>query len=116
MTPSEYMRYLRIHHKKPEHQMVKTYGMQDWGKRLEHMMDLQDLWSGAYAILTGPGWHNPEEERQAKELEIALKLLGHHMQNDFDATQYAKVINDLPKKAEEIQDALPPIPKREHNE
>lgn len=94
---------------------IRLYGMQDVGKRIDHMMELHDLWSGVLGLLTAPGWHNPEEEKQAHELEIALKLLTYHMQNDFCIIDYAKVINELPKNPGDIRNELPPIPKRERN-
>lgn len=84
--------------------VLKTYSMQDTGTRLEHMADLQDLWSTGLAILTSGTYHSFQEQQEARELEIALRLLEHHMVHDYSTieTSYAKIINDLPKKAGEI--------------
>lgn len=81
---------------------LKSYGMQDVGTRLEHLMQLQDLWSTGLQILTTKGYHTDLEREQAKELETALKLLSYHMMSDFTPTNYAKEINNLPKDPKEI--------------
>jgi hypothetical protein len=73
----------------------KALNSNDMGTRLQHMMDLQDLWSTAYSILTRPNtYHTPLEESRAKALEIALDLLQHHMESEYNEVQYAKEIND----------------------
>jgi hypothetical protein len=72
------------------------------GTRLEHMMDLQMLWSTAYAYLTRPGYHTKAEEERAKALETALALLQHHMEAEYNQLPYAKEINALPKDARKI--------------
>jgi hypothetical protein len=70
----------------------------DIGTRLSHMMELQDLWSTAYGVLTRPYiWHSPLEELRAKEIEMALDLLQHHMEAEYNLTQYAKEINEVSK-------------------
>lgn len=84
--------------------VVKLYDMDDVGTRAEHMSDLQELWSGALCILTTGTYHNPDEIRQAEEVEIALKLLENHMCHAYDQTGYARVINDLPYDARNIKD------------
>lgn len=67
----------------------------DMGTRLEHMMQLQDLWSTAYAILTRPDlFHTELEKARAVQLEIALDLLQHHMEAEYNLVSYAKAIND----------------------
>ena len=50
MTPEEYRRYLCLRRPK-EPTMIKTYNMDDVGTRIEHMSDLQDIWSGGLAML-----------------------------------------------------------------
>ena len=73
----------------------------DVGTRLSHMMDLQMLWSDVYGILTRPNlFHTELEQARALQLEIALCLLQNHVTAEFDETQYARVINDLPKAKE----------------
>jgi len=83
---------------------VKLYAMSDIGTRLEHLADLQDLWGTALCILTTGTYHNAREIAQAADIEIALKLLENHMQNEYKDTEYAKVINALtpdPKNTKE---------------
>lgn len=83
---------------------VKLYSMDDIGSRAEHMADLHDLWSFAYGQLTTDRYHSGNEDIQAKELEIALNLLVHHMESEYRPTTYAQVINNLPKDAAQIPD------------
>lgn len=85
-------------------QRVKPCGMDDVGTRLEHLMQLQEVWSTAFELLTVRGWHSMQEQQQAKELETALRLLSNHMQNDYSELGLARTINDLPKDATEIPD------------
>ena len=84
--------------------VVKLYDMDDVGTRAEHMSDLQELWSGALCILTTGTYHNPDEIRQAEEVEIALKLLENHMTHTYSDVKYAKDINDLPIDPRDIKD------------
>lgn len=71
---------------------------EDVGTRISHMMDLQDLWATAYGILTRPNlYHTPLEEERAKQLTVALDLLEHHMEAEYNLVSYAKEINDLNK-------------------
>lgn len=70
----------------------------DIGTRLSHMMDLQQLWSDVYGILTRPDlFHTELEQARALQLEIALNLLQNHLESEYNLVQYAKEINDLPK-------------------
>jgi hypothetical protein len=70
----------------------------DIGSRLQHMMELQELWSTAYAVLTRPDlFHTPLEEAHAEELRMALKLLENHLEAEYNPSPYAKAINALPK-------------------
>ena len=87
--------------------MIRTYGMSDIGTRLEHLADLQDLWGTALCILTTGTYHNEREIAQAADIEIALKLLEKHMANDYNETQYARDINDLPRNPEDIPKEKP---------
>jgi hypothetical protein len=76
----------------------KVLHADDVGTRLEHMMQLQDLWSTSYGILTRDNfYHTGWEYNRAAALGIALDLLQHHMEAEYNLTQYAKEINDLPK-------------------
>ena len=81
---------------------VRLYSGNDVGTRLEHMMHLQNLWSTAYAILTRPDlFHTELEAERAKALSIALDLLQHHMEAEYNLVNYAKVINDLSEKSKD---------------
>ena len=81
--------------------------MTDHGTRLDHLMDLQDLWGRGLAICTQGIYISEAEKQRAKELEIALKLLAAHMQKDFPDVDYAREINALPKDAADIKDDPP---------
>ena len=77
----------------------------DIGSRLTHMMDLQNLWSTAYAVLTRPDlYHTELEIERAKALSIALDLLQHHLESEFNLVSYAKVINNLSEKDKDSKD------------
>jgi hypothetical protein len=82
--------------------MLSTYGGDDVGTRIEHLMQLQDIWSFALGIVTAGSYHTDREREQAKELETALKYLMLHIQSNYVDTPYARVINELPKDAKEI--------------
>ena len=84
---------------------VRLYSGNDVGTRLEHMMHLQNLWSTAYAILTRPDlFHTELEAERAKALSIALDLLQHHLESEFNLVSYAKVINNLSEKGKDSKD------------
>jgi hypothetical protein len=70
---------------------------------MEHLADLQDLWGFAYSQLTTNRYHTEGEKRQAAELEVAMDLLEIHMQSQYRPTEYAKVINELPKPPSDIR-------------
>ena len=100
MNREEWWAHIRQHHRMPgpeeKKPVIQTYGMNDVGTRLEHMMQLQDLWGfGLQQLTTNNVRHSQKEVEQAKKLESALELLTYHMMNDYDATVYAKEINDL---------------------
>ena len=83
---------------------IRHLKMEDIGTRLEHLMQLQDLWGRGLAIAT-QGYQTDLDKLLAKELQIALDLLTNHMQKDFISADYAKTINSLPKDANEIKDS-----------
>ena len=67
----------------------------DIGTRLSHMMDLQQLWSDVYGILTRPNlFHTELEQVRAMQLEIALNLLQNHLESEYNIVQYARTINE----------------------
>lgn len=82
----------------------KVYSGDDVGSRMLHMMELQDIWSTCYGVLTSPGWHSAQEKEQAKQIQTALNMLQNFMQVDYKDSTYAKIINNLPKP-DEIGDA-----------
>ena len=76
----------------------KVLHSDDVGTRLQHMMDLQMLWSDVYGILTRPNlFHTELEQVRALQLEIALNLLQNSLEAEYNLVQYAKEINELPK-------------------
>jgi hypothetical protein len=80
-----------------EHSFVKVLHGDDIGTRLSHMMELQDLWATAYGILTRPDlFHTKLEEERAQQLSIALDLLQHHMEKEYNELPYAKEVNNPP--------------------
>ena len=84
-----------------ENDPMSKYQMTDHGTRLEHLMDLQELWSKGLALAM-QGYQTHSDKERIKELNIALTLLTAHMQKDFDTTDYARAINALPKNAKDI--------------
>lgn len=82
---------------------LKMYRMADVGTRLQHLAELQELWSFAWEIETLGYQTEPAKER-AYKLEAALMLLEAHMTHDYSPTTYAQVINNLPKDAKDIKD------------
>jgi len=73
----------------------KALHAEDIGTRIQHMMELQEVWSDCYGILTRPNiYHTQLEEERAKQLNIALDLLQHHLESEYNLTSYAKVINE----------------------
>jgi hypothetical protein len=85
---------------------MKILRMSDIGTRLDHLMELQELWGTGVAIarrLKDQGSYQSETERKMEEeLETALKLLAAHIQKDFPNTDYAREINNLPKNPTDI--------------
>lgn len=79
--------------------ILKNLSGDDVGTRLEHAMDLQNVWSTALGIRTSPGFHTQREKEQAECLEIALALLQNYMEMGYTGTNYAKEINNLPVTA-----------------
>lgn len=82
---------------------VITYGMNDTGKRrIDYLMELQDLWSAGLAIAT-QGYMVKSDIEAAAKLEIGLELLAHHLQNDYDCRPYARAINELPESEKAME-------------
>lgn len=78
----------------------RLYIMDDVGTRMQHYMELQDVWSHGLQVLTGPGWHSQKEQTQAGYIIIALALLQDQLEADYHPTQQkfiAQEINKLEK-------------------
>ena len=72
----------------------KKLNAEDVGTRIQHMVELHDLWNTAYGILTRPDlYHTDLEKERAKNLQIAIDFLIHHLEAEFNVTPYAKEIN-----------------------
>ena len=82
----------------------RLYIMSDIGTRLDHYMELQDLWSHGLQVLTTKGWHSDKEKQQAQYLAIALELLQQVLECEYSPKNYAIIINTLPKDPKEIPD------------
>jgi hypothetical protein len=83
---------------------VKLLAMDDVGTRMEHLADLQDLWSFALGLLTAGTYHTEPELEQTSKLETALELLEAHMLTGYCPTAYAQTINNLPKPEKPSED------------
>jgi hypothetical protein len=83
---------------------IQKFKMDDVGTRLQHLADLQDLWSFAVGIETAGQYQTEPSIERTKKLQGALELLEAHMMNDYSPTTYAQVINNLPRDAHAIKD------------
>ena len=82
----------------------KVLHAEDIGTRLTHMMELQQIWSDVYGILTTDHFHTELEQIRAIQLGIALDLLQHHLEAEFNMTNYAKDINEgMPKWSDRLE-------------
>jgi len=84
----------------------KLYMHDDIGPRLEHLMDLHNVWSFGLSLLERPGYHTDLEKQHAEMLRVAIKMLNYRLEEEYSPTPYAKVINSLPKEAKEIKDDI----------
>jgi hypothetical protein len=83
---------------------MKIRAMTDYGTRLEHLLDLHELWMNGIEILSRGTYQTEFEKEMIEELRIASTLLARHMTKDYNQSTYAKEINRLgtdPDKAEE---------------
>lgn len=78
---------------------MKEIKMSDVGTRLEHLIDLYELWSEGVRILEVS--ENLHEtlfgQTQLNELRTAKQFLWWHMEKDYDRFQYSTVIDRMPK-------------------
>ena len=87
--------------------VVKTGSMQDVGTRFQFLAELYDLWESGLDILDRYDKHTPGYEDKSKELQTALRLLGYHLEKDYNEGEYKKAIDLLPARAEDIKDDNP---------
>ncbi len=96
----------------PSREYRKVLHGDDVGTRLSHMVELYDLWNKSgrvrmpYAV-----FHTDLEKARAVTLELALDLLSHHIESEYNLTNYARTINDLSKPNSKPDD--PPITYRD---
>lgn len=62
---------------------LKKYSMDDVGTRMEHLSDLQELWSSGVDIMMRGTYHSEREKEQLAKLEAAVHLLENHMMKDY---------------------------------
>lgn len=74
-------------------------GMTDVGTRLEHMVDLYELWKTGLTILEASEarFSTPIGQAQLSELRHAVQLLWFHIASDFNQYAYSGEISRLPK-------------------
>lgn len=86
-----------------------TLSMEDVGTRLQHCTQLLDIWNGGLNILTlkSEASRSVREQQMIEQLIHATELLKKHMtglHSDYDESSMRKVIDSLPKNAEDIKD------------
>ena len=77
---------------------------EDSGNRLDHLMELHDLWSWSLAMCLRGTFHTGLEQRQKEKLAVALEMLNHIIMGYQCETVVPQVINSLPKDPKEIPD------------
>lgn len=76
---------------------MTALGMNDVGTRMQHLMELQDIWSTGLEYMQRGHYLTVGEKSRIAELENALKLLGHHMRSEYSDITYAREINSTCK-------------------
>ena len=74
----------------------------DVGTRLEHLMELHDLWGWSLHMCLRGTFHTDLETAQQAKLECALEMLNHIIMGYQGATDVPSVINSLPRDPKEI--------------
>jgi hypothetical protein len=72
---------------------------EDQGNRLDHLMQLHDLWSWSLAMCLRSTFHTVLEKEQQEKLEHALEMLNHIIMGYQTASTIPQVINSLPREA-----------------
>lgn len=76
---------------------------EDVGTRLEHLMDLQELWSWAWSMRNkANSYYTDLEKEESVKLDNALEMLNHILMGYQGPTSVPAVINALPKDAKDI--------------
>lgn len=75
---------------------------EDSGNRLDHLMELHDLWSWSLAMCLRGTFHTDLEKEQQEKLEVAIEMLNHILMGYQTETVIPQVINSLPKDAKDI--------------
>jgi hypothetical protein len=76
---------------------LKTGSMEDVGTRMQHLLDLYNLWGEGLEICVRFDKNSPMYEEKTQELKHALKLLGYHLEKDYHEEEYKKAI-DFPNQ------------------
>ena len=84
--------------------IVVTGSMEDVGTRISHLLDLYNLWNVGLDILERFDKRTPFYDVKKTELESAINLLNWHIEKDYKESEYRAIIDQLPKKAEDIKD------------
>jgi N-acetyl-anhydromuramyl-L-alanine amidase AmpD len=84
--------------------VFKTGSMMDVGTRYKFLAELYDLWETGINIIERYDKYTPGSTEKKKELEIALKMLGYHMEKDYTEKEIKGVIDALPEHGEDIKD------------
>lgn len=89
-----------------QEQLDPLYGkMEDVGRRIDHLMDLQRMWSDAVGIIEARSYTSTYEDEQKEKLQAALEMLNAYLGNTWEQWVYGRTINALPKDAKEILDS-----------
>lgn len=70
--------------------------MDDVGTRMQHMVELYDIWTEGLACMNNGHYLTVGDKARIEELEHAIKLLTYHMKNGYSDTTYAREINQIP--------------------
>jgi hypothetical protein len=82
--------------------LVTGVDMDHIGKRIEHLMELHELWSEGLRIAS-IGHITEDDKVRIVELGSAIRLLEFYMQANYDDyPEYGRTINLLPKNPEDI--------------
>lgn len=81
---------------------LSKVSMDDVGSRMSHLLELYTLWQTGLDILERFDKSSPWYDKKKEELEGAIRLLGYHMEKDYQEKEYREVIDELPAHGEDI--------------